>query len=446
MKTVNPLGRDFTFLQLMAYTAPAVCMMIFMSTYTVIDGIFVANLVGEDALAAVNIVFPLLMVIMAVGLMFATGGNAVIAKLLGEGKEEEARGFLTMLYIIGGILGFLSTILVFSFPVEILNALNITENLYDYGKSYLLSLAIFAVPVIYMMFAQSFLVTAGSPTLGFLMCFVGGISNIILDYVLISPNLGNLGIVGAGIATGFGNAIPGVLGFFYFLFHRKGYLYFTKPSCDWGVLGQSIYNGISELINTLAVSITTVMFNVILLNLVGETGVVAITVILYIQMFQNGLYMGFALGISPIIAYKFGEENWVGLKKVIKQSFQFTAVASLFVVMLTLLLQDLAVGIFIQESSVTYNMTKDGLVLFAPAYLFMGFNIFISAMFTSLSNGKVSATISVLRSLVFLVASLILLPSLFHLKGVWLAVPLAEAMACVVSFYFFHKNKKKYAY
>ncbi len=442
----SPLAQNFNMRQLLKYTMPSMIMMIFMSTYSIIDGVFVSAFVGESALAAVNLVMPLLGIVMAVGLMFATGGNAVIAKLLGQGKKKEAQEFLTVIYIIGAVLGLLLTAIVFIFPDELLNLLNVSDNLYSLAKDYMLSLAGFLTPVFFMVFIQSFMVTAGHPVFGLILSLAGGVTNIILDYIFISPSLLNMGITGAGLATGIGNALPGAIGFLYFIFNRKCILHFVKPKLKIKTIGESMFNGSSELVGSLATSITTLMFNFILMSIVGDAGVAAISVILYIQMFQNAIYTGYTLGVSPIIAFKYGEGNHKGLHKVIMQSFKVISAASILVIILTLLFSNEAVGIFISRDSATFEMARTGLLLFLPAYFFMGFNIFFSAMFTSLSNGKVSAIISVLRSLVFIVIALLILPQIFNLNGVWLAVPFAEFLAIIVSFYFFKKKKAHYQY
>ncbi len=442
----NPLAKDFSMAALLKYTLPSIFTMIFLSTYTVIDGVFVSNFVGENALAAINIVFPLLGILLAVSLMFATGGNAIIARFMGEGKNKEAREFLSVLYIIGTALGLLATLIVFIFPDAILKGLNVSENLYEPSKVYMLSMAGFAAPVVLQVFAQSFMVTAGKPAFGFFISVAGGITNIILDYILISPNLGNLGIAGAGIATGIGNSIPGIIALIYFMVKRKGTLYFSKPRLKMKILLQSMFNGSSELVSSLSGSVTTIMFNVILLNLVGDGGVAAISVILYLQMFQNGIYMGYSIGVAPIIAYKYGGGNKAALHKVMGQSLKITIIASVLVVIATLLLSNQAVGMFISQESETFEMAKTGLLMFLPAYIFMGFNIFFSAMFTSLSNGKISASISLLRTFVFLVSSLIILPQIFGLNGVWIAVPVAEFLAFIIALIFYRKYKKVYGY
>ncbi len=442
----NPLAKQFTMKSLLTYTLPSVCMMIFMSTYTIIDGMFVANLVGEDALAAINIVFPLFGILFAVSLMFATGGNAIIARLLGEGKEREANEFLSVLYILGALLGILLSVLGFSFPEQTLELLGVNDVLYPYARDYLLSLCVFAAPVIFQVFAQSFFVTTGRPMLGFGVCVMGGVTNIVLDYIFISPHLLDLGISGAGLATGLGNVLPGLFGMGYFALNKKSNLHFVLPKLNLKRLLHSMSNGMSELVNSLSLSITTIMFNFILMDLAGETGVATISVILYIQQFQTAIYFGYTIGVAPIIAYKYGNNDKNSLYKIMRQSLVIVSMASVLIIVFTLLFLEDAVSIFIAHTSPTFDMAKTGLLLFMPSYLFMGYNIFASSMFTAFSNGKVSAVISIMRSLVFIVLMLMILPNILGITGVWLAIPIAELFSFFISLYFFMAGRTVYGY
>ncbi len=437
---MNILEKDFNTKSLMQYVLPTILMMVFMSTYTIVDGLFVANLLGEDALSAVNMVWPTFNIVLAIGLMFATGGTAVMGRLMGEGKDHEARAFLSVLYIVAIILGVILTILFLCFPDTIIKSLGVNQQLYPFAMDYLKSLGFFSTTLFLQIFVQSFFVLAGKPNLGFGVCFLGGITNIVLDYLLISPDVFNLGITGAGLATGIGNTVPAVFGLFYFGFYRKGTLYFVKPIFKAKVLFQSMFNGMSELVSQLSTAITTLMFNVILLKLVGNAGVASISVILYIQMLQTATYFGYSIGVAPIISYKYGAKDAEGLKKVLNISFKFTAVMSAIVIVFSLLFGEYAVAIFISRSSDTFQMAVNGLKIFSISYLFMGVNVFMSAMFTALSNGKASAILSLTRTLLFLVGSLMALPYFFHLNGVWLAVPLAEFLAFLLSIYYFKKE------
>ena len=443
---MNILAKDFDTKSLMKYVFPTILMMIFMSTYTIIDGLFVANLVGENALSAVNIVMPVINIFLAVGLMFATGGTAVMGKLMGEAKVEAARSFLTILYIVALILGVLFTIICLLFPDKIIELLGVNEILYQDSRTYLITLAFFSIAYFFQVFAQSFFVLAGKPMLGFFTCLFGGITNIILDYIFISPNLLDLGIAGAGLATGIGTSVPAIWGVVYFAFCRKGTLYFEKPILKIRILLQSMFNGSSELVSQLSTAVTTLLFNIILLDLVGNSGVASISVILYIQMMQVAIYFGYAIGVAPIISYKYGAGDKAGLKKTLTISFKFTAIVSFLVILFSLLGGKYAIAIFINPSSATFDMALNGLRIFSIAYIFMGINVFISSMFTALSNGKVSAILSLTRTLVFLVGSLLTLPYFLGLNGVWLAVPVAEFLSVILSFYFYLRGRKTYGY
>ena len=443
---MNILAKDFNTKSLIKYIFPTILMMVFMSTYTIVDGLFVANLVGEEALAAVNIVWPAFNIILAIGLMLATGGTAVMGRLMGEGKITEARSFLSVLYIVAIAFGVILTTIFLIFPDKIVTLLGVNETLFPYAIDYFISLSCFSTSFFLQMYVQAFFVLAGKPILGFTTCFLGGITNIVLDYIFIAPSMFNLGITGAGLATGIGNCVPGIFGLVYFICKRKGTLYFQKPVLKTKILFQSMFNGMSELVSQLSTAITTLLFNVILLELSGESGVASISVILYIQMLQVSIYFGYAIGIAPIISYKYGANDSSGLKNILHISFKFIAIASALVIIFSLIWGEFAISIFISKTSETFAMAVHGLKLFSISYLFMGINVFMSSMFTALSNGKVSAILSLTRTLIFLVGSLLVLPYFLHLNGVWLAVPLAELLAFGLSIYYFKKENRDYRF
>ncbi len=440
----NALANDFNGRQLIKYTIPTIIMMLFMSTYTIVDGIFVANFVNEDALSAVNIVFPIIILAGAVGMMLAIGANAVVSKVMGEGHEEQARGFFTFVYLIGGLFGIVSTALILPFADVILPLLGTNDVLDPYAESYFYAVIPFMSMLFLQVFTQVFFITAGVPQIGFFACFAGGMTNIALDFVFIA--LLDLGIVGAGIATGLGATVPAVFGIVYFAVMRRCTLHFVRPLVDLKRLASSMYNGMSEFVTNIAASITMFMFNVILMRIAGEAGVAAITVIMYIQMIQMAIYTGYSIGVSPVIGYKFGQQNRSQLHKISVFSLKLVAVASIATTALSLVFAELAVGVFISPDSPTFDMAVQGFRIFSVAYIFMGFNIYGSALFTALSNGKVSAILSVTRTLVLLVTLLLLLPQLFGIIGVWLAVPVAELLSVGMFYYAFKKNKEFYGY
>lgn len=443
---MNALSQQFHAKSLLQFALPSVLMMVFMSMYTIVDGMFVANLVGEDALSAVNLVMPSVSFVFAIGLMFATGGTAVMGRLLGEGKAGEARSFLSTLYCLAAVLGVIYTTVTLIFADPIVHFLGAEDALFALAKAYFIAMSCFATTFFFQVFVQLFFVLSGRPALGFAICFAGGMVNIALDYALISPNLGNMGIVGAGIATGVGNTVPAVFGLFYFAFWRKGSLYFAKPQWNLRTLLQSMGNGMSEMVSQMAMAITTLLFNLILLRMAGQAGVAAISVILYLQMLQSSIYLGYSIGIAPVLSYKYGAQDHAQLKGVIRTSLLFLGAVSLAVIVASLVWDDALVHIFIQPTSPTFAVTKHGLRLFSIAYLFMGVNIFMSAMFTALSNGVVSALLAMSRTLVFLVLALLGLPLMLGLDGVWLAVPVAEGVSFVLAWGMYRRYRSRYGY
>ncbi len=440
----HSLKATFDTKSLLKYAFPTILMMIFMSTYTIVDGVFVSNFVNENALASINIVYPIISFVVALGLMFSTGSNAIIAKYMGEHKDYLANRFFTLVYIVGAFLSVVLMGLILVFNEPLLVFLNATGELYTYSKDYLIITACFAPMIFLQVYSQSFFVTAGKPALGFLICFIGGLSNIVLDYVFIA--LLGFGIQGAALATGIGNAIPGIFGVVYFAVKRKSPLRFVKPIWQTKTLLMSLLNGMSEFVNNASISITTLLFNIILMQMIGETGVAAISVILYVQMMQVAIYMGYSFGVAPVISFKYGEQNHPQLKQIMKTSVVFISVCSVATVILSFIFAELAVGIFIPMSSETFSIAVSGFRIFSLSYFFMGFNIFVSSMFTAFSNGKISAFLSINRSLIIIVISLLTLPYFLGITGVWLAVPIAEFVSIILGTvqYFKYKNTYKY--
>ncbi len=440
----NVLGQSFTSKTLLKYALPTIIMMVFTSTYGIIDGLFVANFVSENALAAVNIVFPIIGIMLALAMMLATGSNALIGKLLGEGKGEEARGVLSLIYIVAIIFSIAVGLIMYVFADPLIRFMGANEVLYPYALDYMLTITGFIPCAMLQIFTQCYFVTAGKPFIGFAANLAGGLTNIILDYLLIV--VFDLGIVGAGLATCIGFSVSGIFGVLYFAFCRKGTLYFVKPSLNIKHLTQSLYNGMSEFVTMMSMSITTIMFNVILMNIAGENGVAGITVIMYIQTIQSAIYMGYSMGVAPVISYKFGEQSFEQLKLINLTSLKVISVLSLITIALSLIFAKPAVGIFISPESETFALTVTGLRIYSLAYVGMGFNIYISAMFTALSNGKVSAIVSIMRTLVFIVIALLTLPFIFGITGVWIAVPIAEMLGIGVGAYCFNRYKTQYNY
>lgn len=439
----NSIAKDFKFFSLLRFALPTMVMMIFMSLYSIVDGIFISRLLGTNALSAANIVYPVISIVFAVGIMLSTGGSALIAKKLGEGKEREAREDFSFLTLVSFLFGIAILLIGNIFIEPIVRALGSTDALLPYCVDYLsVSLLLAPAAMLQMMF-QTFFVTAGKPLIGLMLTISGGVANMILDYLFMGPF--NMGISGAALAMGIGELIPAVIGLFYFLFTRHS-LYLTKPVVRFQVLKESCFNGSSEMVTNLSTAVVTYLFNITMLKFLGEPGVAAITIVLYGQFLFNALYMGFSMGVAPVISYNHGSQNLPLLKRIFKICIGFISISSILITIMALVSSPVIVEIFTPIGSATYDIAKTGFFLFSINYIFAGINIYSSSMFTAFSDGKVSALISFVRTFVLIVLNILLLPYLIGVNGVWLAVPAAEFMTLFLSVYLFYKKRDVYHY
>ncbi|MDI9218770.1 MATE family efflux transporter [Clostridium tertium] len=439
----NSLGKEVTFLSLIKFTLPTIIMMVFFSLYTIIDGIFVSRYIGSNALSAINIVYPVICILIGISVMMATGGSAIVAKFMGEAKDKEARESFTLITITSIIFGLIIAIFSLIFIKQIIYLLGSTDSLYENSHTYLFTMLLFTPVIILKMLFDYFLITAGNPNLGLLSAIIGGITNIILDYVLIVPL--NMGIVGAALATCIGYLLPSIIGIVYF-FNKKNILHFVKPKFNFKTILYSCSNGSSEMVTQISSAVTTFLYNIIMLKLLGENGVASITIVLYTQFLLVSALIGFTSGVSPRISYNFGSKDKKQLTKIIKYSYIFIMLFSIFTFIISKYLSPSLVSIFAGKGNEIYDITLNGFNLFQISFLLCGVNIFTSGMFTAFSNGKISALLSLLRTFVFLSTGIIFLPSLIGVDGVWLAVPLAETLTLVFSLFYVYKHKNTYGY
>lgn len=424
------LDRDWTPASLLAFALPTMVMMVSMGLYTLTDTVFVARFVNTDALSAVNIVCPVVNVTVGLGTMLAAGGSAVLSRKLGEGRVREAREDFTLLLLAGAAAGLLLTAAGLIWREDILRALGTSERLYPYCRDYLTTLLFFLpAGVLQTLFANLF-VTAGRPGLGFGLSLLAGGGNLLLDYLLIVP--GGLGIRGAALGTGCGYLIPTAAGLVFFA-RSRGPLSLTRPRLRREVLAESCLNGSSELVGQLAAAVTTFLFNRTMLELAGEDGVAAITILIYAQFLLNTLFLGFSMGVAPVIGFNYGSGDHPRQRRVLRVSLGFLAAASAGVFLLARLGGPGVAGLFAAQAPAVRRMAEEGFAVFAYSFLFCGFNGFVSALFTALSNGRVSAVLSFLRTFGLLAGCILLLPRLWGLAGVWLAVPVAEGIMAVLS-------------
>lgn len=440
----NPLAKKYTAFGLLRFTLPTIVMMVFMSLYTMVDGVFVSRFIGTTALSAVNIVFPVVSLVVAVGVMLATGASAVVATKMGEGKNRRAMEnftFITLVAIAAGLLILAAGQL---FLAPLLRVLGANADVWQYCWDYARMLLWFTPLAILQMVFQYFFVVAGKPGLGLAATVAGGVANIALDWAFIVP--GGMGVAGAALATGIGYAIPALFGLFYFAFKRGGSLRFVRPKWDGPALLHSCTNGASEMVTNLSMAVTTLLFNQLMMRYLGPDGVAAITIVLYAQYLLTSIFLGYSSGVGPLISYNHGSGDTDTLKRLFKISMGFILLTSLAVFALSLLLRHQIVSVFAPAGGPVYALAIHGFLLFSLCYLFMGLNIFSSALFTALSNGKVSAIISFLRTFVLLVAFLLLLPLAWGVDGIWLAIPLAELAGVLISLGFLAGKRRVYQY
>lgn len=437
------LSKNFTFGSLILFALPTTIMMIIMSLYTIVDGIFISRFVSTNALSSLNIVYPLINVAMGIGIMLSTGSNAIVARKLGQGNPDGARKTFTSIVALNLLLGLVMGLLGNLFAVPLARLMGASEVLLADCVSYLRWQMAFVPALMLQILFQMFFVTEGRPGIGLFLTLLSGICNVILDYVLIVPL--QMGIAGAAIATVAGYLVTAIVGLVYFFVSRRS-LWLVPFRFQSAEIFETCTNGSSEMVSNLASGIITFLFNLLMMYYAGEDGVAAITIIQYSQFLLNALYMGFSQGISPVIGFNYGSQNHAQLKQVFRTALIFTGITSIAVFLFAELAGSVIVGIFALPGTAVYEMARHGFTIFAVSFLFSGLNIFTSALFTSLSNGRVSAIISFIRTFVLIVASLAILPLILELDGIWLAIPIAETGATLMCLWFIKRYRSTYHY
>ena len=444
MKEKIQLSDHFGYGRLIRFVMPSVTMMIFTSIYGVVDGLFVSNFVGKTPFAAINIVYPLIMILGGFGFMLGTGGTAVVAKTLGLGEKEKANEYFTFIIISTAVMGTTLAALgiLLAGPVALL--LGADGDMHEYAVTYvrvvLLGLPFFMLQNTF----QNFFITAEKPKLGLAVTVMAGLTNILLDALFIA--VFKWGIVGAASATAISQFVGAVIPVVYFVSKNTAAIKFCSTRAHWRILFDSCLNGSSELLSNISSSIVTILYNYQLLRFAGKDGVAAYGAIMYVAFIFVAIFIGFVIGASPIVSFHYGAENTDELKNLRKKSLTivFTTGALMFLVALVLAVP--LCRLFVGYDENLYQITLRGFVIYAFSYLVTGFNIFGSSFFTALNNGGVSAIISFLRTLVFQTGAVLILPEIFSLDGVWFSIIAAELLSAVVTSVFLVAKKKKYNY
>ena len=446
MRDQIQLSDHFTYGRLIRFTLPSIGMMIFMSIYSVVDGYFVSNFAGKTPFAALNLIFPVLMIMSTVGFMFGTGGSAIVAKTLGMRDRESANRYFSLFVYIAFGLGVILAVISFVFirPIAILLGADgrLLEDAVLYGRIILVALPF---NILQMLF-QSFFVTAEKPELGLATTVCAGVANMVLDAVLVLSLPQAYKLAGAAIATATSQTLGGVIPLIYFGRKNSSILRLGKTKLESKVLLRACVNGSSEFMSNIAMNIVGILYNLQLLKYAGENGIAAYGVMMYVSFAFSGAFIGYSIGSAPLFGYNDGAQNHAELKSLLKKSLIMIGIFAALMVILAEVLATPLAKIFVSYDAELLELTVSGFRIYAISFLFMGYAIFGSGFFTALNDGVTSAIISFLRTLVFQIASVILLPLVWGIDGIWYSVVVAEGMAVVISAIFLVKKRTKYHY
>ena len=439
------LSEHFTYKKIFRFALPSIVMMVFTSIYGVVDGTFVSNFVGKTPFAAVNLVWPFLMILGAFGFMIGTGGSALVAKTLGENKKEDANRYFTMLITLVIILGIVLTIFGLIVVRPLSHALGARGQMLEDCVTYGRTLMIFNTAFMLQSVFQSLFITAEKPRLGLIMTVAAGLTNMVLDALFIA--VFKWGLVGAALASGLSQCIVGILPLIYFLSSKNDTaLKFVKTKLEGKVLLKACANGVSELMTTVSSSLVSMLYNFQLMRLAGQNGIAAYGAVMYVEFAFIAVFIGYSIGTAPIVSYHYGSENHNEVKNMLQKSFKIMSVLGITMMVLAQILASPLAKVFVGYDKQLFDMTVHGFRLFSFYFILAGINIYASSFFTALNNGMISAIISFSRTLGFETLAVIILPIFLQLDGVWLAITVAEICAFVISISFLIAKKEKYHY
>ena len=438
------LSEHFTYRKLLSFTFPSVVMLVFTSVYGVVDGFFVSNFVGKTSFTAVNFIMPFLMILGSVGFMFGTGGGALIAKTLGEGKEKKARDLFSMIVYVSFACGVFLAVFGILFVRPIASLLGakgqLLEDCVTYGRIILAALPAYVLQYEF----QCLFATAGKPSLGLYVTVAAGVTNMVLDALFVA--VFRWGIPGAAGATAISQFVGGVIPLIYFARPNKSLLKLGRTQFLGRELLKACGNGSSELMSNISMSIVSMLYNVQLLKYAGEDGVAAYGVLMYVSMIFLAVFIGYSVGTAPVIGYQYGAKNHGELKSLRKKSLVLIGIFALIMFAGAYLLASPLSKFFVGYDKELLALTIRGFSIFSFCFLFSGFAIFGSSFFTALNNGLISASIAFLRTLVFQIAAVLILPLFWGVDGIWLSIVAAEVMAVVVTVFFLKGQREKYGY
>lgn len=438
------LSDHFTYKKLLRFVLAPICTMLFTSVYGIVDGFFVSNYVGNTAFASLNLVMPFIMMIASVGFMFGAGGNALVSLYLGLGEKQKAKEYFSLIvYTLIGIGLVLAAVSIFLAP-GISKLLGASEAMLPYCVLYL---RINMAGVVFFMLQnlfQSFLITAEKPKIGFAITLIAGCANMLLDWILVG--ICGFGIAGAAWATITSQIIGGTVPFFYFMLSKSSIIKLTGTKFEVKVIAKTCGNGVSEFLSNVSASIVGFLYNLQLMHYIGENGVAAYGVIMYVSFIFVAIYIGYSMGVAPIIGFHYGAGNKSELQNIFRKSVIILTITNISMFVLAEILTVPMANIFVGYNRELHELTIHGMRIYSVAFWVIGFNIFASAFFTALSNGKVSAILSVTRTLILQLIMIYLLPILLGVDGLWTVVIAVEGISLIVTVYYILKNRKIYGY
>ena len=438
------LSDHFTYRKLLNFVLPSIVMMVFTSIYGVVDGLFVSNYAGKTAFAAINLVMPFIMVLGGMGFMIGTGGTALVAKVLGEEEKKEAHRYFSMMVLVTLLLGVALSVVGVIFMRPVSRLLGATEAMMDdcvlYGRIVIAFTFTFMLQNVF----QSFLIVAEKPKLGLGVTVAAGVTNMVLDALFVGGF--GWGIAGAAVATGLSQCVGGILPLIYFLRPNNSLLRLCKTRLELRPILKACGNGSSELMSNISSSFVSMLYNFQLMRFAGEDGVSAYGVLMYVQFIFVAIYVGYAVGSAPIVGFHYGAKNHDELKNLLRKSTLLMASSGVVLTILAMVLAGPLAKIFVGYDQGLYDLTRHAFRVFAYSFLLAGFNIFASSFFTALNNGAVSAAISFLRTLIFQTASVLLLPLVLGVDGIWWAIFAAEVFASLISVAFLFAKRERYHY
>ena len=438
------LSDHFSYAKLLRFTLPSICMMVFTSIYGVVDGLFVSNFAGKTPFAAINLVMPFIMILGGMGFMIGTGGTALVSKLLGEGKKDEAHSTFSMMVLFTLLLGLVLSAVGFLTMRPVSYFLGATDAMIDDCVLYGRIVTGFTFAFMLQNVFQSFFIAAEKPRLGLIVTVAAGVTNMALDALFIA--VFDWGVAGAAIATGLSQCVGGVLPLIYFLRPNNSLLRIRPTALRLRPILQACGNGSSELMSNISSSLVGMLYNFQLMRLIGADGVSAYGVLMYVQFIFVAIFIGYSIGCAPVVSFHFGAQNHGELKSLLRKSVLLMASGGVLLTVAARLLAALLAHLFVGYDAVLFDLTTHAFRLFSWSFLLAGFNIFTSGFFTALNNGAISAAISFLRTLVFQTASVLILPLLLGVDGIWWAITVAEIFAFLISLLFLFLKRNKYHY